>query len=168
MDSNRDSQYGEGDRVLVVGVDGSSNSATAFAWAVEEVYRHGGQIRLVTAWHHSRLGQGSPDPLPGLRQQHAEAVLQRMLEEVPHVAVDVRAEVVEGLASAVLVELAIDADLLVVGTLGVEAGRRVVLGSVSARCAMRASCPVVVVPPSWRSSGLRHPAAGVVRGSSSR
>jgi nucleotide-binding universal stress UspA family protein len=138
----------------VVGVDGSSNSAVAFAWAVEEACRHGGQIRLVAAWHHSRLGNGSLDPLPGLRQQHAESVAQRILEQVPHAAVDVRVEIVEGLASAVLVELATDADLLVVGTLGVEAGRRVVLGSVSARCAMRASCPVVVVPPSWRGPGL--------------
>jgi len=168
MESARDSQDRDRDRVLVVGVDGSPNSAAAFAWAVEEVCRHGGQIRLVAAWHHSRLGNASLDPLPGLRQQHAESVVEQVLEQVPHAAVDVRVEVVEGLASAVLVELAADADLLVVGTLGVEAGRRVVLGSVSARCAMRAPCPVVVVPPSWRSPDRRHRRTDVVRGSRSR
>ena len=148
----------------MVGVDGSANSAAAFAWAVHEACGHGGQIRVIIAWHRSRLDQVSPAPAPGLRERHAESAVQRILEQVPHAAVEVRVEVVEGLASAVLVASAAEADLLVVGTLGAEAGRRVVLGSVSARCAMRAACPVVVVPPSWRTRGLQHPRADVVGG----
>jgi nucleotide-binding universal stress UspA family protein len=53
---------------------------------------------------------------------------------------------VTGSPAEVLVEIARDADLLVVGSRGRGAFAGLLLGSTSQRCAERSSCPVVVVP----------------------
>ncbi len=55
---------------------------------------------------------------------------------------------VAGSPAEVLVEIARDADLLVVGSRGRGAFAGLLLGSTSQRCAERSSCPVVVVPAS--------------------
>jgi nucleotide-binding universal stress UspA family protein len=133
-------------QVLVVGTDGSAHSLAAFDWAVSEAMQHGGHVRVISAWHRDHHA-----PRDRSGEERAYRLAEATVDAVPHAAVDVVLEVREGLASDVLVEAAEDADLLVVGALGVQAGRRVVLGSVSARCALHAACPVVVVPEGWRS-----------------
>lgn len=134
---------------LVVGTDGSAHARAAFDWAVHEATTHGGCIRVVSAWHrdHRDLDDRSGE-------ERAYRLAAATVEAVPHTAVDVTIEVREGLASDVLVAAAEHADLLVVGSLGMQAGRRVVLGSVSARCALHAGCPVVIVPASWRAPNV--------------
>ena len=53
---------------------------------------------------------------------------------------------VAGPPADVLVEVARDADLLVVGSRGRGAFAGLLLGSTSQRCAKRSTCPVVIVP----------------------
>ena len=137
----------EPSRVLVVGTDGSPSSLTALDWAVHEAAEHGGQVKVVHAWHRTNAPSGAPS---GHEDEAGWRVVLHTLREVPHAAVDVVAEVTQGPASTVLVDAAADADLLVVGALGVREGQRIVLGSVSARCALHATCPVVIVPAGWR------------------
>ena len=72
----------------------------------------------------------------------------------PHV----RTEVMRGAAADLLVEVAGEADLLVVGSRGRGALRGLLLGSVALHCVLHAACPVLVVHP--QSSG---PASGPVR-----
>jgi nucleotide-binding universal stress UspA family protein len=168
MEMSSHSRDHDRDRVLVVGVDGSPNSAVALGWAVQEACRHGGQIRVVAAWHHGLAGAPSAKPGAATPRQLALSMVQRVLDQVPHAAVDVRVAVVEGAASAALVETAADADLLIVGALGVEASRRVVLGSVSRGCALHATCPVVVVPAGWRGSDRAQHLGDVLSGSGPR
>ncbi len=63
------------------------------------------------------------------------------------ITVKITSRVVEGHPAAVLIEVAAEADLLVVGSRGLGGFRGMLLGSVSAQCVHHARCPVVVVPP---------------------
>jgi nucleotide-binding universal stress UspA family protein len=125
-------------RVVLVGIDGSRNAQLALRWACEDVVQHGGRVQVVHAWHGD--------------EQRAQAVLQQCLDDVWWTTAPLNGRVVEGTASDVILSAAKDADLLVIGSLGVDAGKRIVLGSVSSRCAMSASCPVLIVPLAWRGA----------------
>jgi nucleotide-binding universal stress UspA family protein len=78
---------------------------------------------------------------------HAENLMDELLGEVEVAEVDVQPTVVQERHPAdVLVELAADADLLVVGSRGRGGFRGLVLGSVTHALVLHATCPVVVVP----------------------
>ena len=60
--------------------------------------------------------------------------------------------VLSGGAASVLLEVAANGDLLIVGSRGLGGFRQLVLGSVSYQLAHHAECPVVVVPPADRAT----------------
>jgi nucleotide-binding universal stress UspA family protein len=144
-------------RVVVVGVDGSINASAALRWAARDVSWLGGRLRIVCAWHPahptSPLTAGTSGP--HREELAAAAILDAALNSVASPTLQVSGEIVQGLASVVLVAsaAAAAADLLVVGARGLEGPRRISLGSVSSRCALRAPCPVVVVPALWSAPG---------------
>lgn len=80
-----------------------------------------------------------------------------MVQQVPEPGVVIRAEVTEGLPARVLLDRAIGADMLVLGTASHAAMRAA--GPVVRACVSRAPCPVVVIgpeqaaPPSVSDSG---------------
>ena len=139
---------------IVVGVDGSPESAAALTWAIEEAVARQATLDVVHTWAvpyaYAPMGVGTV-PID-------TAVLEREAREVLDATVDaalaragaqppvVHRVLVEGPAAATLLRLARGADELVVGTRGRGAVSGLVLGSVSRQCTHHSPCPVVVVP----------------------
>ena len=134
---------------VIVGVDGSPQSAHALSWACRRGEACGDTVRAVCAWS---LGISGEDWVsqPGLGaegQRLAEQMLREAVERVrrDHPAVNVETAVIEGPPAQVLVEMSAEADLLVVGSRGRGGFSELLLGSVSQQCVHHARCPVTVV-----------------------
>jgi nucleotide-binding universal stress UspA family protein len=153
---------------IVVGVDGSPGSLAALRFALAEARLRGCSLVVLHAWVLPLVEAPGPFLLevpsragPPLEQLRAElhraaearlaAVLAKVAGEADDVAVEPR--VVEGSASAALVEAAAGADLLVVGARGHGGLRGALLGSVSHQCAQHAPCPVAIVPAGGKERG---------------
>jgi len=137
--------------MIVVGVDGSAEADAALVFAVREARLRRLPLRVVCAWEPSASSYAgeafaaTPDAFVAA-EQHAEEVVRAALARIPHDDVEVEALSVEGSAANALVAQAADAELLVVGTRGRGATRRLLLGSVSSEIAHDAPCPVTIVP----------------------
>lgn len=140
-------------KVVVVGVDGSEGSAAALAWAAEEARLRGGTLRVVHAWHMPTVGYAGAVYLPGgafegVADEVGSALRSQVVEVLGmHPAVPLEQEVAEGTAAQVLLDTAKDAEMVVVGSHGRGGFAGLLLGSVSARVAHHAHCPVVIVRP---------------------
>src|SRR5437763_11085102 len=134
---------------VIVGVDGSPQSAHALSWACRRGETCGDTIRAVCAWSLGASGEDwmvQPD-VSAEGQRYAERVLREVVERArtDHPAVKVETAVIEGPPARVLVDLPADADLLVVGSRGRGGFSGLLLGSVSQQCIHHAHCPVTVV-----------------------
>jgi nucleotide-binding universal stress UspA family protein len=145
---------------IVVGVDGSAGARHALRWATAEARLRGSRLLIVHAWRFGYTGVpgggygslGGPfDPFPGGgvsdMTRAAEELLEKVtagLEREPE-GIEIERRAVEGAAPEVLVAVAADADLLVVGSRGHGGFAGLLLGSVSQQCAHHARCPVVIV-----------------------
>ncbi|GAU69272.1 hypothetical protein SSP35_11_00910 [Streptomyces sp. NBRC 110611] len=137
---------------IVVGVDGSESSKEALRWAVRQAELTGSAVHAVIAWEYPPL-YGSigwldaPQELGGDMKAWAGQALDGAIREVVKAgeASRVKATVAYGTASAVLLDAARGASLLVVGSRGHGGFTGVLLGSVSQHCTQYAPCPVVVV-----------------------
>jgi nucleotide-binding universal stress UspA family protein len=134
--------------VILVGVDGSGSSIDALHWAARQATLTGAQLQVVAAWHYP-VSLGWAPAWPDDWDPAAEAatglkaVVDREL--AGYEGLKVTQKVVEGHPAEILVALAHEAVLLVVGSRGHGAFTGMLLGSVSEHCAAAASCPVVVV-----------------------
>lgn len=132
---------------IVVGIDGSSSSLDALAWAGRQADLTGAQLDVVMTWEWpSSLGWAVPipddfDPEAEVRQTIAKAVAPVRAAH-PGLTISERAE--EGHPAPVLVEASKGADLLVVGSRGHGEFVGMLIGSVSEYCAGHADCPVLV------------------------
>ena len=139
---------------ILVGCDGSPESALALEWAADYARRTDGRLNLVTCWEWPTL-QGAPvtygqwDP-----ERDCKARLDRLRKTVDLPSERVAVDVIRGHPAHVLVERARDADLLVVGTHGQGAVSRLILGSVSGYCASHSPVPVAVVRPGPDGDGV--------------
>ena len=140
---------------IVVGVDGSPGSRQALRWACSEAALRGVSVVAVMAWEPPVGTWSSPMgavPIDAFTRRDYQAEAQRELESVvatvvdefPDVVVECRACV--GNAVTVILGMADtrSADLIVVGSRGAGGFSRLLLGSVSAQCAMHAHCTVVI------------------------
>jgi nucleotide-binding universal stress UspA family protein len=134
---------------IVVGVDGSDESKDALRWAFHQAEVTGASLEAVTTWHIPNAAYGAPVPMatgydfaPGSRMM-LDKTVREVLGEHPTVKVSTVVE--EGHAALMLLEAAIGADLLVLGSRGHGAFAGMLLGSVSEHCVAHAPCPVVVV-----------------------
>ena len=141
-------------RRIVVGVDGSEGSKGALEWAAREARLRAAPLEIVLAWLPSvsiYAGAGwsvvDNEMFEGLLENAGER-LERTCESVAPAldGLEVERTVVEGPAARTLMDAAVGADLLVVGTRGHGGFAGLLLGSVSAQCAHHSSCPVVIVP----------------------
>jgi nucleotide-binding universal stress UspA family protein len=137
---------------IVVGVDGSPASTAALSFALNEAKSHGASLQAAIAWHvpAQMYAAGAPLPYPDISEgleNDARATLVSMLQDLEGEAEGVELEqlVREGQPAEILLELARDARLLVVGSRGRGGFAGLLLGSVSQQCAQHARCPVTIV-----------------------
>lgn len=146
---------------IVVGVDGSAGSLAALRWAAQQASARGLALHVVTAWDFSI--ESSYGDLATDGDFHpviaAEQILTRALTDAGLSGDDdtVTTAPVQGHPAEVLLELARDCDLLVVGSRGHGTILGALLGSVSHYVAAHAPCPVVVVKPTTSADHLHHP-----------
>jgi nucleotide-binding universal stress UspA family protein len=141
-------------RRIVVGLDGSDESRSALRWAVAEAEMWDAELDVVHAWD---LPFAIVPPPINLSYQADVEALERaagtLLDaEVEAVRVhagptprQIEKIVVRDTATRALLETAIGADLLVVGSRGRGGLGGLLLGSVSNQCVHHAPCPVTVV-----------------------
>lgn len=132
---------------IVVGVDGSSDSVEALQWAARFAASSGAEIDAVTSWQYPlNFGTvaipGGWEPAEDAAKVSARAIVEAFGTNPP---AGLRVDVLEGHPAQVLIDSSKDAAMLVVGSRGHGGLVGLLLGSVSARCAERAHCPVVVM-----------------------
>ena len=136
-----------GGPLIVVGVDGSAGSAAALRWAAGYAAVVGGVIEVVSAWQPLPTYGWAYDTGGYRPDDAAEKAMSAQVDEV--FGADrpgtLRTRVQDGHPAPVLIGASRQADLLVVGSRGHGGFAGLLLGSVSAHCAERAACPVVVV-----------------------
>jgi len=135
----------------IVGIDGSDAAVDALRWAVGHAEGRGPEITALGAFHvpaimamfTAKRGFGVDELGLAATAGHDVDVA---IETTADAGADVRPLVVEGQAQHVLVDAAVDADLLVIGRTGSGELRHHLLGSVSQYCVTHSHAPVVVVP----------------------
>ncbi|MFQ6399157.1 universal stress protein [Nocardia sp. KC 131] len=150
---------------IVVGVDGSDTAAAAIRWAAAEAARNHAPLQLINAIdipidYGPGLGVVPIDPTP-YRHEGAEivsaAIRTATKAAAPIDMIEAAGEVTDGAPIPILIHRAETARMLVVGTRGLGAFRRGLLGSVSTSVARHASCPVAIIPET-----SKHPTEGPV------
>ncbi|MDY6999850.1 MAG: universal stress protein [Actinomycetota bacterium] len=145
-------------RGIVVAVDGSPPSDKAVDWAVREAASRKTPLKvvhvlrppMVVAWP-----EMPPAPVSGeTPEDQGRAVLATSTERAEKLAaelggVTVSSEMYSDTIMGTLIDLSKDAELLVVGSRGLGAMGRTVLGSVSSAMVHHAHCPVAVIHDDW-------------------
>ena len=133
---------------IAVGVDGSEASLRAFEWALEEAKRTNRSLDIIHVWHAD--DRGTPRAfLPPAASESRDVgfvMLRRFVRKARYYGVSATFHLIEGELPADLLEAAVGAGLLVVGSHGRSPLAADLLGSVSAACVREAPCAVVVVP----------------------
>lgn len=136
---------------IVVGIDGSPTSRRALAWALDAARAHHARVEVVHAWHPSYVNPMDAYLISSadIIEQSARQVLDEAIDDADDagLASPIEAVLVMGTAAASVLEVAEDADLIVVGSRQQSAAGCLFLGSVSIQLTDHAACPVVVVPP---------------------
>lgn len=133
--------------MVVVGVDGSANAATAAQWAAAEADRRGKPLRLLYAADtYRRALYASVDTVEQVRQRGRE-VLQdtadRLAEQYPEL--QIAKELSQREPTVSLLSTAGNHGTIVVGNRGYGGFTALLLGSVGLRVSAGATVPVVVV-----------------------
>lgn len=127
---------------VVVGADGTDSSAIVVSWAAAEAHRRRAPVHVVHV---------SDDPQQDdASRRWLNSAVDQARREVP--GVEMHPEIARGHPASELVRKSTDAQLVVVGSTGLSPLKSTLLGSVSAKVATHARCPVVVVRDS-RSDG---------------
>ncbi len=135
---------------IVVGTDGSETASGAVAIAVALAHQDHAKLHLVVAVHSSSAvavpsgGASIPDPSGGGPVKETDAsILETLAEGTEGLDVEVHTEA--GSPAEVIVRVAdkVGADLIVVGSKGMQGTRRI-LGSVPNSVAHKAGCHVLI------------------------
>lgn len=136
---------------VVVGVDGSDNSAHALRWAAEYARKYELPLVAIAAWGLPVTGGYSPyyggqDDHSDELQDSTKTMLDTTIREAGLDENEVQAHAVRDHPAHALLAAAKSARLLVVGARGHGGFVGMLLGSISQQCIQHAPCPVVVVP----------------------
>jgi nucleotide-binding universal stress UspA family protein len=127
---------------IVVGVDGSEDSAQALRWAATEAALRGCAVEAISV---STAGERVLEARTGYAPFADRAAAQVAAVARAHPTVQLRHIRTIGSPAPALVRTARGAAMLVVGSRGAGAMARALLGSVSSYCARHADCPVVII-----------------------
>ncbi|TAM86346.1 MAG: universal stress protein [Jatrophihabitans sp.] len=132
---------------IVVGVDGSDGSKTALRWAQRLARAEHATIEVVAAWEFPATLGWSALPTDYSPRVDVEKTANAVVDAVfgGHRPASLQVVTRQGHPVEVLLDAASGALLLVVGSRGHGGFSGLLLGSVSARVAERATCPVLVV-----------------------
>jgi nucleotide-binding universal stress UspA family protein len=138
---------------IVVGIDGSQGARRALEWAVAEAKLRDAHLVVVHAWlEPAAVAVGSVITAGGVEPELFEETAERTVANVLG-AVDttglpqgIESHVVAGTPARALLDMAKDADMVVVGSRGLGGFTGLLLGSVSQQVAHHATCPVVIIP----------------------
>ncbi|MFE6922439.1 universal stress protein [Nocardia sp. NPDC057663] len=156
-------------RPVVVGVDGSESALTAVRWAARAAHLRSASLHLVHAMSSGwDLGRGGVVALqsPAMHKQGQAALsvaTSVAVESAPGLAV--HSDLVSPSPLSALRRRAREAELLVVGTRGLGAFERALLGSVSRALARHPVCPLAVVPAANHLAGTHLPVLVGIDGS---
>jgi nucleotide-binding universal stress UspA family protein len=126
-------------------VDDSDGARGALEWAVKHAAALGADIEAVHAYEFRPAWIDYDSGAEAIeRWRERAATLAR--DQLHRVVAEIDEIVVPSDAAAALIDHAVGADLLVVGSRGRGAFSALLLGSVSRRCTEHAPCAVVVVP----------------------
>ncbi|WP_243056498.1 universal stress protein [Nocardioides sp. SR21] len=137
---------------IVVGIDGSEQSAAALEWAVARALLGDDELELVNTYNlvvqmdffgYQGMSGQQVDWIVDLSKRLLEAAEARVRELAPDLACTARS--VSGHPAPTLVAASQGAVALVVGRRGLGGAASALLGSVSNRITVEAGCPVVVV-----------------------
>ena len=136
---------------IVVGTDGSDTAAEAVVLAVQLARQNGATLHLVVGVHASAAvtvpsggaNLSPPSPRAVQLKEAAQAMLEGIVEGVDELDVEIHTG--SGNPADVIVRVAdeVGADLIVVGSKGMQGTRRI-LGSVPNSVAHKAGCHVLV------------------------
>lgn len=138
---------------IVVGYDGSDGSIRALDWALDDAARRHLPVTVVHAFSpplppvSMGLGYYEPDDASGL--ETAEATLREAAAHAAEVApaVPVRTRLVTAAPAVALLDGLGDAEMVVLGSRGLDGFSELLVGSTSLHVATHATCPTVVLPP---------------------
>ncbi|MFE2754506.1 universal stress protein [Actinosynnema sp. NPDC059335] len=126
---------------IIVGVDNSAAGKAALEWAIR--HTQDGGVVVAASVCGLRTPGGSADVFHSARRRAVDDALEGIGSSG---SVRVERSVLDGEPGPALVELAGEADGLVLGRHGYTRGGVTILGSVIRHCLEHATCPVVVVP----------------------
>jgi len=140
---------------ILVPVDGSQYSTYAAQKAVSIAQKHGSKMTLLHVINHSQLfSMGPTQSIPVISEamieglnKGGERILEDTLKNIDPMTVTVETELAWGSPAKVILEKAQDKpyDLIVIGSRGLGAISRLLLGSVSERVAKMSTCPILIV-----------------------
>lgn len=138
----------QGERRIVVGIDGSAQSKAALAWAIQQARLTDAVIDAVIAWEPpDTYGCPLRINVDSTFEECAADALTNAIQEASGEGgrVKTRPKVLRGHAARVLLDESAGADLLVIGSRGHGGFAEALLGSVGQHCVHHATCPVVVI-----------------------
>jgi len=138
-------------RKIVVGIDGSASSQNALEWAAREAVLRQARLVVVHAWQVPTNAYGNyPSMFPDPETYRSAAVdlVRTALSEIDEDALPLGAEerLVQGDATTALLDAAVDADMIVLGSNKRGGLGQLLLGSTSREVSRRSAVAVVVVP----------------------
>jgi nucleotide-binding universal stress UspA family protein len=130
---------------VVVGYDGSDSAKRALQRVVDFAGNPDRILVVAAAESHARTGIAKGSHLDPSEVEQRRGDLEEAQQFFSERGIEAEAVEAQGDPGAVIVEAAKDADLVVVGTRGLNPIERLLLGSVSSKVVHRAPCDVLIV-----------------------
>ena len=135
---------------VVVGIDGSATAQRALAWAADEARRRHAPLTVVHGYHGPPIGAYPYSTMtldPTVMEQAARRLVTHAVDQLDATGLDLTTRTIGGGGALAVLDQSEDAGLVVVGSRGLGAVQRLLLGSVATQVVLHARGPVAVIPP---------------------